>query len=685
MTSKRIISILKLVYPYILVIAAAFASNYFIFFNGVVDGDDIRFHLFQITDLLYGFEHGYFSLSTNHVFMGGFAIYNYGFYGPIPHYLAAIVAFIFKQDAIFGYKAVILLTSIMGGIFFYKLALKMSKNIHIATISSVFFIMMPYRIFCAACRCAFAEVAAICFIPLVFYGAYSILHDEKYNVGPYIALALGAAGVIMSHPFTGLMCAIFGVVYLACNFKLLFRKRNGFTIWPSIATTLILILCLTGFYVFNSLSTTNAGIYRLNDAVIDWTTYDHVADSTTLSNQFSGFLNFIVIDRWIDKPGWDVEHPAVIFMSIIILLVSIANELIADSLIKKAPKNKYYRWAVDAIALFVLPIVFTIRLEVILSCALFYIMHMFFSYFYETKDYQDSKGFNQIKNNPDLYFLIGSIFICFILMFVGGVWKVMPSIFYQAQFAWRLWGLTMFFISMLLTTFVSYLQHYKGAIVSFASLAAIMISLSQGLIEKRVDYLNGNRSVFKDVDSAYVQTEVIARYSGAQNEMVPLIMMDPTYEAEYGNSLYYKVSQAISKWGYEPYEFIYSLEDYEKYNPVFLEGEGDIKITKYNSPNNSFNVKIPVKSALIQFPQFYNKTYEIYSNGKYLATAKNVDGLIAFELPQGEYSIDLVFKNSKGYQIAKPFFYVGLAGIVPFALFGIYYHYKTESRKKEES
>ena len=137
--------------------------------------------------------------------------------------------------------------------------------------------------------------------------------------------------------------------------------------------------------------------------------------------------------------------------------------------------------------------------------------------------------------------------------------------------------------------------------------------------------------------------------------------------------------------GYEPYGYIYSLEDYKKYNPVFLEGEGEIEITKYNSPNNSFNVKIPVKSALIQFPQFYNKTYEIYSQGKYLATAKNVDGLIAFELPQGEYSIDLIFKNSTGYQIAKPFFYVGLAGIIPFALFGIYYHYKTEPKKKEES
>ena len=66
-----------------------------------------------------------------------------------------------------------------------------------------------------------------------------------------------------------------------------------------------------------------------------------------------------------------------------------------------------------------------------------------------------------------------------------------------------------------------------------------------------------------------------------------------------------------------------------------------------------------------------------------LGEAKNIDGLIAFELPQGEYSVTLNFKNSKGYQIARPFFYVGLVSLIPFTLFGIYYHYKTIDKKKE--
>ena len=686
MFGKKVLDILKKSYPYVLLIAATLVSNYFVFFNGVVEGDDIRFHLFQITDLIYGFNHGYFGLSTNHIFMGGFAMNTYGFYGPVPHYAAAIISFMFGQNAVFGYKAVIILSTYLGGLFFYKLAYKISNNVHISIIAAVLFVVMPYRIFCAVCRTAFAEAVAICFIPLIFYGAYSIVHDQKYNVGPYIALVIGSAGAIMSHPYTGLMCAIFGVLYLAFNVKEFIRKREGFTIWPSLTASAVLILCLVGFYFFNALSTSTSGIYRLNDPIIDWTNYEHVADSTSLSAHFSGFLNLIFISNNEGSDGWNVETVSVILFSIFIFIVSIINMLIADAFIKKAPKNKYYRWFVNLVALFVLPVFFLIRLEIYVALGLFFLIYEAFDYLGSPAELDEETGLRKAKYNFDIYFLLVAIFICIILMFVPGVWEYMPSIFYQTQFAWRLWGLTMFFVFMLVTIIVTYLKKYRQTIISFAMLSTLMITLSQGLIEKRLDYQYEKRNMYGDqITAEYVTSDYTARYSGAQNEMVPYVLMDSEYKPTYTNSLWMKVHLALTYWYVEPTLFIYSAEDYTKYNPVFLEGEGEITITKYNSPNNSFNVNINSQSALIQFPQFYNTEYQIYSNGKYLASGKNVDGLVAFELPSGEYSIDLVFKNSKGYQIARPFFYVGLVSIVPFALFGIYYQHKTRERKKEES
>ena len=683
MDSKKILSFLKCAYPYLLLIVVTFISNYFVFFKGIMSGDDIRFHLFSINDLIYGFEHGYFSLSTNHIFMGGFGVYNYGFYGPVPHYSAAILAFIFRNSAEFGYKAVIILSSYIGGVFFYKLAKKMSGNIHIASIAAAMFILMPYRIFCAVCRCAFAEVVAICFISLIFYGAYSIIHDQKYKVGPYIALVIGASVTIMSHPFTGLMCAIFGVIYLAFNIKSIIKKRDGFSIFPSCIISLVLIICLIGFYVGNAIVTKTIGIYRLNDPIIDWTNYQHVADSTALSLQFSGFLNLVYISNNGGEPGWNVENVSFIIMSLFLFLVSVVNTIIADVLIRKAPNNKYYRWAVDGVALAMFPLIFGTRLEIIFALILFYITFIFYSYLYESKDYENTPKIEQIKYNPDLYFLIFAIIVCTVLIFVPKAWLCLPSLFYQAQFAWRLWGIAMFFIAMLITLFVSYFQRYKGAIISFASFAAILVGLSQGLIEKRIANDNGGLR-FENVDAAYVTSNSIARYSGAQNEMVPLILMDENYEPEYSNSLYYKVSHALKTWYYTNHSFIYSLEDYQKMNPVFLEGYGSVTITNYNSPNNTFEVEVTTEKALVQFPQIYNVGYYGYANGECVGEAKNVDGLIAFELNEGKYTFELWFKNSKAYQIGKPFFYVGLISLIPLTVLGVFYEKKSSTKKEEK-
>ena len=238
----------------------------------------------------------------------------------------------------------------------------------------------------------------------------------------------------------------------------------------------------------------------------------------------------------------------------------------------------------------------------------------------------------------------------------------------------------MFFIGMLLTLLVSYAKKYKAVIISFASFASLLVCLSQGLIEKRIAYTNGGL-IYENVNEVTLTESIEAKYSGAQNEMVPLVLMDPEYE----NSLYYDVRYALTYWNSKKNHFIYTIEDYQNYGPVFLEGDGEIEITKYNTPNNTFEAEITSESALIQFPQIYNVGYEIYSQGTYLGEAKNIDGLIAFELPKGEYTLDLVFKNSKPYQVFRPFFYIGLASLIPFAVLGVLYQKKIEKREKEES
>lgn len=651
----------------------AFMSTFLYFKDGLAGGDDIKFHLSMTNEVIYGLKHGYFLISTNHLFMGGFAINNFGFYGPVTHYAAAIFAIMFNQSAIFGLKDVVILSSIMGGVFMYFLAMKISnKNRIVAIIAALLFVFLPYRIFCALCRCAYAESVAICFVPVVFFGAYSIVHDEEYSVIAYISLAIGAIGVIMSHAFTGMIVAFFGVLYMLMNIHRLIKKRKGFSIWPSVGVTIFVILCCVGFYVANSIYYKNTGLYNLSDEVRQWTTYEHVADSAKNSYAYSGFLNFIVINGWVGRDTWDNTTVSTLIFDLVIYLASIMAAIMVNELFKRLPKNIYYRYLSAVVTALILPIIFQVRIEVWLSLIVSLILLVSFSAYYEflykEKDEEPlpEKGLSLVKE-PDLWFSIVALFISLLLCLVGGAWEHLPSIMFQAQFAWRMWGVIIFFASMLFTILISKFKFNKPLVLTSIVLVSSLIALSMGLIEKRVYFEKRSEEVITEAGEDYAKE---IRYSGAQNEMVPMVFYDDEYHATYPNSLFTFVKNAL----YTRKNFCYSLEEYK--TPVFLEGEGTIEITEYNSPNNTFKVNITSDTSLVQFPQFYYDGYYAYRDGSEIAKGENVDGLLALKLEKGEYTFSLSFKESKYCEVLHPFSFVGYGIMIAGGVFGIFYRTK---------
>ena len=690
---EKFIQIIRIALPYLAIILASFFSLFPLFYDGIASGDDITFHLGQIYDIYYGMQHGYFGPTPNHVFMGGFGIYNQGFYGPVPHYSAAIIAFLTSWvggTPIFGYKAALFLATILGGIYFYKFAMKLTKqNRALSLITAVLFVFLPYRGFCALSRCAFAEAIAICFIPMVFYGAYSIIFDDEYSVGPYIALPLGAAGVIMSHPFTGLMCAIFGLIFVIVNCKKMFRKRLGFSIWPSLVISIFCAIGLIGFYVINAITIKNSGLYRLCDPQIDWTNYEFVAESTFTSLDFSGFINISWIKNVETTMWWDGETISYLITSILVFFGSILLMLFVDHFIQKAPKSQYYRYFVDLVSAFIFCPILDMRVEIYLAIAIFFVVFTLVNIF---KDYFESKHEEstdkKLLHNPNFYFFVGAIIFCLILMFVPDIWKIMPGFMYNCQFAWRLWGITSFLIAALIALLFDYARNHKKVVIGLAVAASALITVSMGVLEKRVYHSLAAVSEHEGDFKIYEDAEEVAlniRASGAQNEMVPLVFnlryseeeKDLQYTPEYSNSLYYRIRNSILTWQ----GFIYSQDDY--INPVILEGNGKATITNYSSPNNEFNVEIKSETALIQFPQFYADGYVMEANGQRYV-AKNVDGLIAFELPEGTYSSQIKFIGTQAYRIARPFFYASLGILAVGGALGLVYKHKTKKRKQKK-
>ena len=678
---------LKLFYkyfPYLVVIAAAILSCWVFCYEGIAHGDDLTFHLCMTNDILYGFEHGYFGLSTTHIFMGGFALNNTGFYGPVTHYGAAIFVYLFKgmgATPIEGIKFMIFVSGILGGIYMYKLALKMANgNRAVALIASVLFLFLPYRIFCALARNAFAESIAMALIPMVFYGAYSFLHDKKWHVEPYVAFAVGTILIILSHPFTGLITAIFGVLYMLFNIKGVWKNRKNYIALISMGSAVVVVIFCVLFYVANSVYYEGTNLYNLSDAERQWTTYEHMAIETSRSYDFSGFLNLIYIRNMKDSEWWNGETVSGLIFSAAVYLISMIIVVIVDVFGRKLKYNKWYRHPVAVALAFALPLIFQVRIEIYLALAISLVLYFFVStlIFKLPDNISDEEP---LYKNVDLYFLVFSLIICIILLLVPESWAYVPSILYKGQFAWRMWSITAFLAAMLVTLFMTKLKCNKRVIISAAIVACGLMTMTMGTTEKRVLYEVKPDNVMHKAGYEYAMA---VKYSGVQNEMVPQIFYQHEkegvdyYKSEYANSLYQTVWNRI----YYQHNFFYDLESYIK--PAFLEGDGDVQITKYNSPNNEFHVVVNSDTALVQFPQIYYQGYVMYSNGKKIAEGQNVDGLVTFELKKGEYDTKLEFKQSKAYQATRPLFYVGLACLVAGGVFGLIYRTKITKKKEEE-
>ena len=687
---QRLFSIMQHAIPYVFLVLAAFFSTYILFYDGLAGGDDIGFHMGQIYDIFYGMKNGHFGISPNHYFMGGFAIYNQSYYGPVSHYSAAIIAYLTSWaggDVIFGYKATIFLSGILGAIFMYKLARKISKNYYISLISAFIFVFLPYRSFCALSRCAFSEAVAISFIPMIFYGIYAILYNQEFRVAPYVCLALGAAGIIMTHPSTALYTVVFALIFIFVHFKRILVKRNEKDFWIALSITTVLTVGLVLFYVISSVSTKSSGIYRLSDNEIMWSNLEHVSGDTLRSVDFSGFLNIGWIRNVELSDYWDGSTVTFLVFGFLMFVASIIVMFFVDHFAKKLPW--WARFPIDLATLVVFPILMDGRVEQYLSLAVFYLAFVIFETVPMFKDCDNLEvAENKVFKDLNFYFFMSSFIVLLIFIFDSDIWEILPSFFYNIQFPWRLWGLAYFMLAGLVCVLLSDFKVKKIAFNYVMAATASLLCVTMSLVEKRI-YL----ATAKDVGSVVVEDagEFANKIhvSGAQNEMVPLCFElrydDPNwsttwshhdYQPKYENSLYTKVRNALIFQS----NFILDKETY--YDPAVLEGTATIEITKYDCPDFAFNLEVTSENAYIQFPEFYADGYVAYFNGQEMK-GENVDGLLAFRVEQGSGEFDIKFEGSTAYKVTRPIFYTSLGLVIAGGVVGLIYRKKW--MKKDEN
>ena len=657
---------LKLV-PYIIFAGLSLAALYVYFYEGLLQGDDIIFHLANISDeYLSLLNEGSISRISTYL-ASGLGVGVRLFYSPLFHLLAGIIYFIthgLGGNAITAIKVIMFISVFVSGIFMYRFILKVTKNQIAATLAAALYILYPYRIFDALCRAAYAEALAIAFIPLFFHGLYGLVNfKEEIKVGPFIATIVGGTLLFLSHNLTAMFGFIFGIIFLLVNGSkiVVLCKRRRY--WITGLISVVLMVGLMGIQLFPTAELLNTELYNISDRTRMWTTLTHILNRIDTAFNYSGFLNF----PYMNGANPLTMNASMMVTQIISFLFLSALFIVLDKSLTRIAKLKYFHFAISAITYIGLVILFTLRIEVILGAVVVLVLYFFIDYLHsQQKVIVSEEHRTPIYAEIDFWFLVGIIILTFVLITQKWIWQIMPDPLLMIQFPWRLWAFIQFFLSWMAGWLCFRLKNTK--VVTAVATVAIGFCLvtNQALPEKRLLYEKiydgSSTSTIYDGNVNYISFN---SSTGWNKEYYPQVFLRDDYVSEYGNSLYYSVRSAIRSAFNEAYP----------YDPVVLEGDATIDVALQTTPNYELDVEV-TDASLIQMPLIYYPGYRIEvlneQGNVERKEALNIDGLIAFNVDIGDSAVKISYVGTPVAIFSNVFFAISAAGTIGLGFFYVF-------------
>lgn len=176
------------------------------------------------------------------------------FYSPLTAY-APLIFKIFNFTFTNCLKIFMFAVTLLSGITMYTFMMNITKNKNVSLLSSILYVLAPYRITDMYIRIAVAELASFVFIPIIFDGLYSVLKEEKLS----FKLIWGTVGLILTHTVITMYMAIICLLYLVFNIK----KLKSIKIIRILVISLVCILLITSFYWVGLLQHHNATSYEV--------------------------------------------------------------------------------------------------------------------------------------------------------------------------------------------------------------------------------------------------------------------------------------------------------------------------------------------------------------------------------------------------------------------------------------
>jgi len=165
--------------------------------------------------------------------------YGWGiFYPPISSVVPAVFMVIgfslFTAEKLF-----IILASIFAGLFSYKLFNELFNNKFTSLLTTIIYILSPFKMSQIFVRGAVGELLLFTFLPLIIFGLIKILKKE-YKYKYYFIF--GACGIMYSHMISTIYTAIFVIIFMLLNIKLLLNRKTLLELGKS--AIVIVLLCL---------------------------------------------------------------------------------------------------------------------------------------------------------------------------------------------------------------------------------------------------------------------------------------------------------------------------------------------------------------------------------------------------------------------------------------------------------
>lgn len=212
--------ILKEKEPFI-IISIVLISLFALYYPGFINTHDGIIHLYRTA----GFYENIKNMDIfNKIYYNGIEGQGYGwgiFYPPLSAAIPAIFMCLgfplFTAEKLFMVSA-----SILAGLFAYKLFKELYKNNYCAMLTSIIYVLAPYKINQVLIRGAMGELLVFTCLPLIFLGLIKIFKGEGKFKYYFI---IGMLGIVYSHVISIVYTTLFAGIFVLLNFKKLIKKE----------------------------------------------------------------------------------------------------------------------------------------------------------------------------------------------------------------------------------------------------------------------------------------------------------------------------------------------------------------------------------------------------------------------------------------------------------------------------